>query len=54
MRLKSTGQVIHLLPWTATAVRPWGNEYERVIIPSETIGHKHRVEVVKKTSINSK
>lgn len=54
MKLKSTGKTVHLLKWTAIATKPWSDKHERVIIPSENKYHKHSIQIVRKSSLDTK
>jgi len=51
MKLKSTGQIVFELPWQAIAVKPWTEKHQRIIIPSTNFGHKHVIQIVRKSSL---
>ena len=51
MKLKTTGQKVYTLRWTATAIKPWSNNHERVIIPNTNQFHKNHVQIVRKSSL---
>lgn len=51
MKLKSTNQTVHLLPWQATATKPWDTGYSRVIIPATKANHKHNVQIVRNDNL---
>lgn len=57
--LKSTGQQVFLMGWTAQAARPWSNEHEQVLrprLPGEFTksGDRGEVMIVRKDSLTSK
>jgi len=50
MQLKSTGQTVYPLRWTAQATKPWSNDHERVLILNQRF-HKNHIQIVRKSSL---
>ena len=48
-KLKSTGQELHIINYIGRGTKPWGDKYERVLIPNDN--GKNHIQIVKKENI---
>lgn len=51
MKLKSTGQEVHPMPWGATTTKPWPRGYTRVLIPNTNKKHRSHVQIVNNSNL---
>lgn len=52
MKLKSTGQHVVVVPWTATAVKPWRDGYQRVLLITPK-HHRNSMQIVRDENLVS-
>lgn len=51
MKLKSTGQTVYNIPWSATATKPWDEGYSRVLIPNADPLRKPHIQIVRNDNL---
>ena len=55
--LKKTGEIVYMLPWAATAPRPWRDGYSRVVRPianQTNCGNRAEVMIVRNDHLRTK